>query len=230
MNKEIKNKLIELINESRSLTLSPEYIWCDEYKEIDKIYNMNKKEVVDILYKMALDYPIENPFENYNYILILYYLLLEHEDVGDDIKYLKSSYRKLILAIFSNNKYTKLRTLDRLTTIGFTKKESEDLYRVAVKTETDQEVLKKYKYEILSHEYYRLFPKQNGFDYGIRILELHSKGKINMVDLEDYIKSNIKKYGGKIVSEWIELFLKHEYASKDAKTALKQMKISDVLW
>lgn len=229
MDKETKNKLMKIIKKSTYLSLSYDYVWREEYKQLDKIYKINQKEVVDILYEIALNDTIENYSENYSCILILQYLILEHQDV-DDVTYLTSIYRKMIFEIFSNDKYNRLRGLDDLTLVGVTKDEAEDLYRKDVKTQTDHNILKKCKYQILAHEYQRLYPKQRGFVSILYFLEFNTPDKRTTTSLESKINSEIKKHGVKIVREWTESVLNNEYTSERIKTALKQMKISDDPW
>ena len=228
MEKTIKMKLLELIKESRHLTSSWYYVQDDIYKQIDEIYESHQKEVVDILYTMTLD-TIEDPFDNNTYRAILYYLLLEHKYSKDDVRYLKASYKKMILKIFTNDKYTRLREFDNLTAVGFTKMESENLFRKYIKSETDPAVIKKYKYEILLLESDRLFPNRR-FTQTICILELHQPGKDKINTLQDNINNRIKDYGIDIVREWIKVFLNHEYLSEGANDMLRQVKISDVVW
>lgn len=228
MDKETKNKLIDVAKESKYLTLSWEYVTRDEYKQIDKMYEMDKKEVVNILYNMALDTTLETYFDNINYIFILHYLLLEHEDVNDDVTYLKSMYRKLVLEIFENDKYVKIRGFGGLTFVGFTKDEAENLYRSYVETETDPDVIKKYKYEILKHEYERLYPGL--FHYIIHILEMHEPSNDKLERLQANIDMEVKNIGEKTINEWAKLFLDNKYASKNAKDLLKQVKIGDSTW
>ena len=223
MDKETKTKLIKLAKESKYLTLSWEYVTRDEYKQIDEMYKTNEKEVVNILYGMALDTALKTSFDNINYIFILHYLLLEHEDVNDDVTYIKSMYRKMILEIFENDKYVKIRGFDGITFAGFTKDEAENLYRSHVETETDPDVIKKYKYEILRYEYDRLYPGL--FNYIICILEIHEPSNDKLETLQSNIDAEVKNLGEKIILEWANLFLNNKYASKDAKDLLKQVKI-----
>ena len=223
MDNKTKDKLIELCKKSRYNTESWYYVKSNEYKQINNMYESNEKEVVDILYDMALDVSTGDMWENNNYIFILHYILFEHERHNDDIAYLKLAYRKIILEIFENDKYAKWRTFNNITVIGFTKDEAEDLYRSHVETETDPRVIKKYKFEILRHEYDRLYP--GIFDFIIHILEIHDPSEEKMEMLQFNIDLEVKKHSEKIIYEWVNLFLNNKYASKDAKDLLKQVKI-----
>lgn len=223
MEKIIKIELLELIKESRYLTSSWYYVQGDIYKQLDIIYEANQKEVVDILYDMALDVNIKNFFESISYVSILGYLLLEHERANDNVTCVKDAYRKMVLEIFKNNDYVKLRGSEGLMFVGFTKDEAEDLFRKYIKTETDPATIKKYKYEILQLESSRLFPKHS-FAQTICILELHDTGKDKINTLQDNINNRIKDYDVKIVRKWIKLFLNHEYLSEAAKDILRLVK------
>lgn len=229
MDKTTKTELLKLIKDSNYLTSSWYYVQNDIYKQLDKIYKDNQKEVVDMLYEMVLDTTIEDVFENNSRRSILHYLLLEHERHNDDVTYLKAVYRKMVVEIFANDKYGKLRGFDEVTTIGFTKDEAEDLFRKYIKIETIPSVIKKYKYEILQLESARLFPKP-GFAQTIHILELHDPGKDKINTLQDNINNRIKNHGVKIVNEWVKTFLDHEYLSESSKDMLRQIKISDGIW
>ena len=123
-------KLDKLVKESRHHAIDEFYTIKQMYKDIDIIYESNKKVTVDILCEMALDVNLPSKWDNNSVMCILYYLLLMHESDDDSVDYLKHKYSGLLESVFKDESYVKNRKfLDGLTDIGFNENEELSLFK-----------------------------------------------------------------------------------------------------
>ena len=159
MKEETKEKLISLVKSSEFAGIDAYFHTRDQYKAIDKIYMSNPKETVDIIYELALEIDKVKSDDNVNRISVLHNLMFSHLR-DDDMTYLKSIFRKMVLEIFEKNEYAEFRRmLGSIIRAGFDKKEIKELYEKYLKVETDPEIIIKYKYQLLSIDLYNAFPK-----------------------------------------------------------------------
>ena len=221
MEKEVKRELEKIIKNEYEVDWY--FPWKEEYKQVDQIYMDNEKELVDLLYRIALDSNSDNQF-SMNCMFVMQCLLVIHEEQGHDVTYIESVYKEMVLKVFEKPRQTKFKTEHiNLLLHVFTSAESEALLRKHIEHETDPKIIKEYKYCILNYEFHQLFPKQGGFVYTMCILEKHTPGKQKTETLEYDINKKIKEYGIKIVQEWSEKYLNHEYASEEGKSLLRQV-------
>lgn len=227
MDKETREKLIDLVKNSKFAYADSYFNTGDQYKAIDKIYIKYPKETVNIIYELALNLDKVKTRDTEDRIFVLYNLLVTRK-YANDIMYLKSVFRKMVLGIFGDEKYVKFRSiLPELIYAGFDRKETEGLFRKYLKTEINQHVITNYKFELLSLDLLNAFPKQGGFSFTTSTLELSEPREYTVEHIQILVDARIKKDGAEIVHEWLKMFYNHEYTKEGSKQVLKQIKINN---
>ena len=194
------------------------------YKAIDKIYVKNPKETVDIIFELALDLNnVKDDTEDR--ISVLYNLLAAHKYNKDDVTYIKLIFRKMVIEIFEEEKYTKFRyILPTMISAGFDEKEIEKLFRKYIKTEQDPRNIEVYKFRLLSIDLDKAFPKHV---FGITsLLELNEVKPHTVKRVQESINTDIREYGVDVVREYIKIFHDNEYIKETSKQVLKQIKVN----
>lgn len=230
----MKEELIKLLSTCNNTCFDNEYVQDDVYKNIDKIYVDNPIKTTNLLYSIALDVNNISDFKigiNESAMSTMRLLLVEHRKNKDDVTYIESIYKKMVKQIFAEEKYLKFKIiLDELLWYGgFTKNEIGNLYGKYVEIETDPDVIKKYKYELLEIDLRQAFPdKVFGF---MSVLELGSPRTTNVATIQKILDSDVRDYGADVVIEYIKMLYNHKYTKEHTKIILKQLVINgDTLW
>ena len=206
------------------------FYWkTEEYKTLNEIYMSDKKGTVDILSDIVLRPNPQDEYDNESAMSILECMIWENERDNNDLSYLKSKFREMIIVIFEDPGLVKCRKfLNESTNSGFNTEEELILFKKYIKTETDTINVKHFKYRILALELSKKFAEQSGFLHPTSTLELNQLKEPTNVKVErmqNYINAEIKEYGVDSVKEYLKFFYNHKYTKDGSKVVLREIKI-----
>lgn len=206
------------------------FYWkTEEYKTLNEIYMSDKKGTVDILSDIVLRPNPQDEYDNESAMSILECMIWENERDNNDLSYLKSKFREMIIVIFEDPGLVKCRKfLNESTNSGFNAEEELILFKKYIKIETDTINVKHFKYRILALELSKKFAEQSGFLHPTSTLELNQLNEPTNVKVErmqNYINAEIKEYGVDSVKEYLKFFYNHKYTKDGSKAVLREIKI-----
>lgn len=125
-----------------------------------------------------------------------------HKESNDDVKYLKSKYRKMVKIILEDKSYVNYITfLVDILSDAFNKNEELELCENCLTYETYPRNIERFKYHMLALELYMAFPEQRGFTAITGVLDLNEPRDGIVEETQENINDYIEEFGEELTRE-----------------------------